>query len=164
MIECEGDATGLCGYTRSRDFGDWRTWALLLPLGGALLRGIVPPVVKLGLQIWPSPLWACLIGYIMSSCVVLTVQRFHNGSFFSIAPWSGRLWFIITGVLNGVSALALFAAVRNGPITLVAPLVGIYPLVTVALSALFLKHVQITPRIAAGTVLAVAGVTLVLIG
>jgi drug/metabolite transporter (DMT)-like permease len=150
--------------TRPRDFGDWRTWALLLPLGGALLRGVVPPIVKLGLEIWPSPLWACLIGYIMSSTVVLTVQRIRKGSLVTEAPWSGRFWFAITGIFNGISALTLFAAVRNGPITLVAPLLAIYPLVTVLLSAVMLKHVRITARIVAGTALTVAGVALVLIG
>lgn len=150
--------------TRPRDFGDWRSWALLLPLGSALLRGVVPPVVKLGLEIWPSPLWACLIGYVVSSCVVLIVQRIRKGGFIAEAPWSGRLWFAVTGIFNGLSALTLFAAVRNGPITLVAPLVAIYPLVTVALSSIMLKHVQITARIVAGTVLTVAGVALVLIG
>ncbi len=150
--------------TRPRDFGDWRSWALLLPLGGAVLRGVVPPIVKLGLEIWPSPLWACLIGYIMSSLVVLTVQRVRTGSFIAAAPWPGRFWFAVTGVSNGLSALTLFAAVRHGPITLVAPLVAIYPLVTVVLSSIMLKHVQITPRIVAGTVLSVAGVALVLIG
>ena len=150
--------------TRPRDLGHWRSWALLLPLGGALIRGVVPPIVKLGLEIWPSPLWACLIGYIMSSLVVLSVQRIRNGSFVVEASRSGRLWFAVTGISNGLSALTLFAAVRNGPITLVAPLVAIYPLVTVILSAIMLKHVTITPRIVAGTVLTVAGVALVLIG
>ena len=47
---------------------------------------------------------------------------------------------------------------------LVAPLVAVYPLVTVILSALLLKHVAITLRIVAGTVLTVIGVALVLIG
>jgi drug/metabolite transporter (DMT)-like permease len=150
--------------TRPRDFGDWRSWALLLPLGGALLRGVVPPVVKLGLEVWPSPLWACLIGYIMSSGVVLIVQRVRKGRFVAEAPWSGRIWFAVTGIFNGLSALTLFAAVRNGPITLVAPLVAIYPLVTVILSAVALRHVRITARIVAGTMLTVAGVALVLIG
>ena len=150
--------------TRPRDLGDWQTWTLLLPLGGALVRGVVPPIVKLGLGIWPSPLWACLIGYLMSSIVVLTVQRIRKGSFIAQAPWPGRLWFAATGISNGLSALTLFAAVRNGPITLVAPLVAIYPLVTVMLSAILLRHVRITARIVAGTVLTVAGVALVLIG
>lgn len=150
--------------TRPRDFGDWRSWTLLLPLGSALLRGVVPPIVKLGLEIWPSPLWACLIGYAMSSLVVLMVERVRNGSFVADAPWPGRFWFAVTGICNGLSALTLFAAVRNGPITLVAPIVAIYPLVTMLLSAITLRHVRITPRIIAGTVLTVAGVALVLAG
>ena len=150
--------------TRPRDFGDWRSWALLLPLGGALLCGVVPPIVKLGLEIWPSPLWACLIGYVMSSLVVLIVQRVRKGTFVVEAPWPGRFWFAVTGICNGLSALTLFAAVRNGPITLVAPVVAIYPLVTMLLSAMLLHHVRITPRIVAGTVLTVAGVALVLVG
>jgi drug/metabolite transporter (DMT)-like permease len=150
--------------TRPRDLGHWRSWALLLPLGGALIRGMVPPVVKLGLEIWPSPLWACLVGYVMSSLVVLIVQRIRKGSFVAEAPRQGRFWFAVTGISNGFSALTLFAAVRNGPITLIAPLVAIYPLVTVILSAMMLKHVAITRRIVAGTVLTIAGVALVLAG
>jgi drug/metabolite transporter (DMT)-like permease len=154
----------IISVTRPRGLGDWRSVALLLPLAGALIRGVVPPVVKLGLEIWPSPLWACLIGYIMSSLVVLSVQRVRKGRFIADAPRWGRFWFALTGISNGLSALTLFAAVRNGPITLVAPLVAIYPLVTVILSAVTLKHIRITARIVAGTVLTVAGVALVLIG
>lgn len=67
--------------TRPRDIGDWRSWSLLLPLGGAMVRGVTPPIMKLGLQVWPSPLWACLIGYATSSLVVLAVQRVRKGSF-----------------------------------------------------------------------------------
>src|SRR5947207_4462200 len=154
----------IISVTRPRDLGHWRSLALLLPLASALIRGVVPPVVKLGLEVWPSPLWACLVGYIMSSLVVLSVQRVRNGSFVADAPASGRFWFAVTGISNGLSALTLFAAVRNGPITLVAPLVAVYPLVTVVLSALLLKHIAITLRIIVGTVLTVIGVALVLIG
>ena len=150
--------------TRPRDLGDWRSWALLLPLASALLRGVVPPIVKLGLEIWPSPLWACLVGYVVSSFVVLTVQRVRKGSFVVTAPWPGRFWFAMTGICNGLSLLSLFAALRNGPITLVAPVAAIYPLVTLLLSAVVLHHVRITPRIVAGAVLTVAGVALVLVG
>lgn len=149
---------------RPRDIGDWRSWSLLLPLGGALVRGVTPPIMKLGLQIWPSPLWACLIGYTMSSLVVLTVQRIRKGSFMVEGSRRDRLWFMATGVSNGLSALTLFSAVRNGPITLVAPLLAIYPLITLLLTAIMLRHVAITPRIVTGALLTVAGVALVLIG
>jgi drug/metabolite transporter (DMT)-like permease len=116
------------------------------------------------LEIWPSPLWACLIGYVMSSLVVLIVQRVRKGTVAVQAPWPGRFWFAVTGVCNGLSLLTLFAALRHGPITLVAPVAAIYPLVTVLLSAIVLHHVRITPRIVAGTALTVAGVALVLVG
>ena len=150
--------------TRPRDLGHWRSWALLLPLCSALIRGVVPPVVKLGLAVWPSVLWASLIGYVMSSLLLLSVQRVRTGSFLVKAPRAGIFWFAMTGLSNGLSALSLFAAVRNGPITLVAPLAAVYPLVTVALSAVMLRHIAITARIVAGTTLTVLGVVLVLIG
>jgi uncharacterized membrane protein len=149
--------------TRSPDLGHWRSRAMLLPLGGAFVRGVAPPLVKLGLTVWPSPLWACLIGYISSSIVVLTVQRIRKGTFVTKASAHGRIWFAITGIFNGLSTLTLFAAVRHGPIGLVAPLLAIYPLLTVLLTAITLRHIRITGRIVAGTVLTVAGVTLVLI-
>ena len=142
----------------------WRSWYMALPLAAAVLRGFIQPVIKLGLAVWPSVLWACLIGYITSSLVVLTVQRVRKGSFVVQAPRAGLFWFAMTGISNGLSALTLFAAVRNGPITLVAPLAAIYPLVTLALSAMLLKHIEITARIVAGSALTVLGVALVLIG
>ena len=88
--------------TRPRDLGHWRSWALLLPLASALIRGVAPPVVKLGLEVWPSPLWACLIGYLMSSLVLLTVQRIRKGSFVVQAPRAGLFWFAVTGISNGL--------------------------------------------------------------
>ena len=96
--------------------------------------------------------------------VLLTVQRVRKGSFVVQAPRAGLFWFAMTRISNGLSALSLFAAVRNGPITLVAPLAAIYPLVTVALSAMLLKHIEITGRIVAGAALTVIGIVLVLIG
>jgi drug/metabolite transporter (DMT)-like permease len=150
--------------TRTPDMRDWRTWALLLPLGAALLRGIIPPIIKVGLGIWPNPIGAGLTGYIFSSITVLTVERIRNGSFIVKAPRAGRLWFMVTGLCNGAGTLLLYAAVGAGPITLVAPIIAAYPLVTVGLSALVLTNVTLTLRLVAGVALAVGGVVLVLTG
>lgn len=150
--------------TRTPDMRDWRTWALLLPLGAAFLRGVVPPVIKLGLEIWPNAIGAGLTGYIFSTITVLTVERIRNGRFIAQGPNSGRLWFAVTGIVNGIGTLLLYAAVGAGPITLVAPLIATYPLMTVGLSAIVLTNVRLTPRLAAGVALAVGGVILVLAG
>lgn len=150
--------------TRTPDMRDWRTWALLLPLGAAFLRGVVPPVIKLGLEIWPNAIGAGLTGYIFSTITVLTVERIRNGRFIAQGPNTGRLWFAITGIVNGIGTLLLYAAVGAGPITLVAPLIATYPLMTVGLSAIVLTNVRLTPRLVAGVALAVGGVILVLAG
>ena len=149
---------------RTGNMRDWKTWALLLPLGAALLRGIAPPVIKIGLEIWPNPIGAGLTGYIFSTLTVLTLERVRNGHFIARGPNIGRLWFALTGIVNGIGTLLLYLAVGAGPVTLVAPLIATYPLVTVGLSALVLSNVRITPRLVAGVVMTVAGVALILAG
>jgi len=149
---------------RTGNMRDWKTWALLLPLGAALLRGIAPPVIKIGLEIWPNPIGAGLTGYIFSTLTVLTLERIRNGHFIARGPNVGRLWFALTGIVNGIGTLLLYLAVGAGPVTLVAPLIATYPLVTVGLSALVLANVRITPRLVAGVAMTVAGVALILAG
>jgi hypothetical protein len=41
-------------------------WMLLLPLPAAI-RGIVQPIIKLGLERWPNPIAAVVVGYAVSS-------------------------------------------------------------------------------------------------
>jgi uncharacterized membrane protein len=58
----------------------------------------------------------------------------------------------------------MYAALGNGPVALVAPLVATYPLMTVGLSALVLGKVEGASRLATGTALTVAGVVFLLAG
>jgi drug/metabolite transporter (DMT)-like permease len=150
--------------TPGQRVADWRNWMLLLPLTAAALRGLVPPVIKIGLDIWPSPIAAGLTGYVFSSLTVLMVERIRNGHFIVRAPNSGRLWFAVTGLCNGIGTLLLYAALGTGPVSVVVPLIATYPLMTVALSALVLGQVKVTFRLAAGTAITVAGVVLILVG
>ena len=68
------------------------------------------------------------------------------------------------GICNGIGTLLLYAALGNGPVSLVAPLYATYPLFTVGLSVIFLGNVRITWRLMVGVSLAVAGVVLILVG
>jgi len=150
--------------TRTADMRDWRTWALLLPLGASVLRGVIPPVIKVGLEIWPNPIAAGLTGYICSTLTVLTVERIRTGRFLVRAPLAGKLWFACNGICNGIGTLLLYLALGAGPVSVVAPLYATYPLFTVGMSVLFLGNVKITFRLVAGTALTVGGVVLILIG
>ncbi len=149
---------------RTADMRDWRTWALLLPLAASVLRGVIPPVIKIGLALWPNPLAGSLVAYIVSTATVLTIERIRTGRFMTQAPLSGRLWFALNGILNGVGTLLLYLALGAGPVTIVAPIYATYPLATVALSAIVLTHVRVTFRLLLGTALAVGGVVLILAG
>lgn len=143
---------------------DWRTWALLLPLAASAIRGIIPPFIKIGLEIWPNPIAAGLTGYIFSTLTVLTIEKIRNGHFIVRGPLQGRLWFAVNGLCNGIGTLLLYAALGAGPVSLVAPVVATYPLATLAMSAIFLGQVTITARIVAGTAFTVAGIVLILVG
>ncbi len=150
--------------TRTEAMRDWRTWALLLPLGAALLRGTMPPVIKLGLEIWPSPLAASLTGYIFSTLTVLMVEKVRNGRFIVQTSRTGRLWFAVNGLCNGIGTLLLYAALGAGPVSVVAPLVATYPLITVGFSALAFGRIDGGLRLVAGAAVTVAGVVLILLG
>lgn len=149
---------------RPQDVRDWRHWALLLPMGAAALRGLIQPTIKLGLEIWPSPIAAGLTGYIVSALVVLIFARIKTGRFIADAPPRGRLWFVAVGMCNGIGVLLMYAALGNGPVALVAPLIATYPLMTVGLGALLLGKVESAARLTAGTALTVVGVVLLLVG
>jgi drug/metabolite transporter (DMT)-like permease len=140
------------------------SWYLLLPLAAAALRGITQATVKLGLETWPSPLAAALIGYVVSTIVVLTAVRLRTGRFVAKAPARGLLWFAGVGWCNGIAALLMYAALSTGPVTLVSPLVATYPLVTVGLSLLMLRKIEISLRLALAVALTVAGVALLIAG
>jgi drug/metabolite transporter (DMT)-like permease len=138
------------------------SWYLLLPLAAAALRGITQATIKLGLEIWPSPLAAAMVGYMVSTVVVLTAVKLRTGRF--VADARGHLWFVAVGWCNGIAALLMYAALATGPVTLVSPLVATYPLVTVGLSLLALRKIAVSPRLALAVALTVAGVALLIAG
>ena len=71
-------------------------------------------------------------------------------------------WFIAVGIVNGAAVLLLYLALNRGPVTIVAPLVACYPLLTLILNWLFLGQ-RIPTRFAlAGVFTTVAGVGLLL--
>ena len=49
----------------------WRSWFLLLPLVASGIRGLVQPTIKYGLTLWPSPVAATLVSYLVSTAIVL---------------------------------------------------------------------------------------------
>lgn len=114
-------------------------WAVLLPIAGAMVRGLAQVVAKAGLMLWPNPFAAGLIGYLMSSAMVIAVNRLPRANRPSKIK-AAIAWFVLTGILNGGAVLLMYAALNAAPVSMVAPVVATYPLVTVFLSAAMLRE------------------------
>jgi drug/metabolite transporter (DMT)-like permease len=152
------------GASGSRAGGrQWSVWVLGLPLGAALVRGAIQPAIKSGLALWHEPLAAAAIGYTFSTAVILSLvgrRALREGP----AIASGVRWFLAVGFFNGTATFLLYAALGLGSITLVAPLVAVFPLIAVVLSYFLLRGEQLHAVGLLGILLSVGGVILLLGG
>ncbi len=136
---------------------------LLLPLAAALLRGLVAPVVKLGMAAWPDPFAATLLGYLVSAALLLGLGAASGMRPFAV-PGRGGAWFIASGACNGAAVLTMYVALAHGPVAVVAPLVACYPVLTLVLSPAVMGRAEpLGWRLGAGVGLTVLGVALLLV-
>jgi drug/metabolite transporter (DMT)-like permease len=135
----------------------WAGRALLWPLSGAAVRGLAQVGAKAGLLLWPNPFAAGLIGYVMSSGVVLGTRGIRQTGAPKLTA-AGAIWFALTGVLNGGAVLLMYGAFNMAPVSIVAPIVAAYPLVTTLVSAAVLHEDRLTMRKAAGATITVAAI------
>ena len=110
-----------------------------------------------------DPIAAVVIGYTISSAVLIFAAFVHDPKLVRRFDRRGALWFAAVGLCNGLGVLSLYAALGRGPVALVAPLVASYPLVTLLLSFVFLKHERIGPQLVAAVAVIVGGVVLLII-
>ena len=95
----------------------WPIWAFSLPLGAAVLRALDHPLTKLGLDVVPEPLFAGLVGYSVSLLVGLIASSIQNAKVFPVIRWSpGITWFLIGGIVNGISLWSLNTALNIGQV------------------------------------------------
>ena len=71
-------------------------------------------------------------------------------------------WFVATGFFNGSSLFLMYIALAKGRVSLVSPIVATYPLFTLGLSLLLLRHERVTARVAVGAIVTGAGVAALL--
>ena len=138
-------------------------WLLALPLGSSAIRGFVQPVIKLGLERWHSPIAAVVIGYTVSSAVLILAALVPGHTLEQNFDRRSALWFAGVGLCNGSAVFSMYAALGRGPVTLVSPLVAAYPLVTLLLSFRFLKPERVDLQLIAAMAVTVGGVVLLLI-
>ncbi len=157
---------GVSVLTTRRDVGggNWPLWAIILPFSASMFRALGQPLLKVGFEIWNNPRVATLLCYISSATVVIIVGLMRKQALGARFSRKGIAWFMFVGVLNGLATWAGIEAVARGPVSLVVPVVASQPLFTLLISYVMIPGLRLSLAQAAGVVLTVAGVIVVLTG
>jgi drug/metabolite transporter (DMT)-like permease len=138
-------------------------WVMALPVAASAIRGVIQPIVKFGFVWWPNPIAAVVVSYTVSSAVLIFSALARAGGTIPAIDHRGALWFAAVGLCNGLSVLAMYAALEYGPVAIISTLIAGYPLVTLLLSRAFLGKEDVGPQLTAGVTAAVCGVVLLLV-
>lgn len=149
--------TGGRGSTKT----GWPMWALLLPLGAALFRAIGHVLTKFGYDEVDSAFFAALISYTVSFVVAAGAHRLR-GRRVNLRV-RGLGWFVLAGLVNGVSVLSVNSALKLGQIITVVPIISASPFVTLLLTLFVFRREAITWRHVVTMSLIVPGVALIAI-
>lgn len=161
-----GTTLVICGITiLSSSHGgqaQWRRIDLIYPILAALAFAISTNLRKLGLMAINLPLMAAAVtaatAFVFAVCLLQTRGGLRALKL-SRANWG---WFFSAGVANTAATLLVFHALSFGDVVVVEPLIASNPVISLILSAIFLKDLEtITLRVVVGALCTVIGTLLV---
>lgn len=138
---------------------NWPLWALVLPLGAALIRAAGHAGTKLGLVDVASPAFAVLLSNSVS--FVLAGSAFAGQGHRIAGGLASNLWFIAGGLAAGTSLHFLNSALQLGTMVSVVPIVSAAPVFTMLLGWLVFRGEAVSLRTVITVALVVPGVILV---
>ena len=147
----------------------WRTdrrflLGYLAALSAGAAYGLVNIFVKKANEAVESPLLVTSISLAVGISLLAPVvsRRTIREARAVTDRWSGFRSVALAGLAAGVGVNSLYFALLHGDVVIVTPIVSIAPLITVLMARLFISRLErVTLRLAAGAVLAVAGVVVV---
>jgi uncharacterized membrane protein len=142
--------------------GEWRKRDVIFPIIGAVAFGASAVLRKAGLDFVPFPILAAATtagAAVMFSFILLRVRG--GVANFKLTPKSAR-WLFSAGAVNTAAMLSVFYALSHGKVVIVEPLVSFNPVITLLLTAIFLRDLEaVNMRVIAGALLTVTGTILV---
>lgn len=146
------------------DGGKTMLLGCLVALGAAIGYGAGNVVSKQILTNYATPLVVSSMA-LMFGTVYLFPMAFRSLPEVKRAPRREVGFITMSGILQGLGVASMMTALSKAPVVVAAPIGSMNPLVALGLAAIFLKQLErITPRIIVGTVMAVVGVVLVILG
>lgn len=114
---------------------------------------------------YSSPVVGSAFSLLFGVIIVATLfgrQAFQNRY---LVSRKSLLFLVGTGTSSAIGVVFYFLALDYGPVVLVAPIVGAYPLVTIAMSHVFLRNLEkVTLRMVLGASIVVAGIAIITLG
>lgn len=129
-------------------------WALL----ALAAYSLVAPLLKLAIPAVPSEVAVFVSNaVVLAAAAVLVVRRDHPVRTHLRGPKAPHV--LATGVLLAVALLAFYRALAVGPVSVVVPVYGLFIVASSVVGVAVLDE-QVTPRKAAGVLLAVVAIYL----
>ncbi|NKB59326.1 MAG: EamA family transporter [Alphaproteobacteria bacterium] len=141
----------------------WPVWALLFPLGAAIVRAGANSFNKVGLEFVPSPYYAGLVTFTVSFIIALGVQGARGVAMPNFRTSPGLLWFVAAGIIHALAVTFVNFALQISDVIIVLPLISTYPLFALLLSLLVFKREILSARTIVAVSLVIPGVLLIAI-
>lgn len=155
--------SGVIVITRTHEQkAEWRRRDFIFPLMAALSFSFSASVRKLGFFIDNLPLMASCVNA-TTGLVLATAMVYGQGGPRKVLTMSRSVfaWFVAAGLGNTAGMLANFYALSVGDIVIVEPLISTNPVLTVVLTAIFLRDVEtVNMRVCVGVALTFVGTLL----
>ena len=140
----------------------WPVWALIFPIGAALIRAISHALAKLGLEFIASPIFVALVSYSVSFPLAWLYHRWRSRQ--NPAPTVARRgigWMVVSGLFYATAVLALNTALLWTDLVVVSPIVACTPFFTLVLGVWFFREIHIDKRTVIAVALVVPSVVLI---
>ena len=142
--------------------GQWRKMDVIYPLLGAAAFGISATFRKAGLNVDNLPLVAAAFTSTVGFVFSISLLQASGGHRIFRLPRNSLGWYILAGIFNTGAMLAVFYALSEGRVVIVEPIVAANPVVSVVLTAVFLRDLEsISARVVVGAGCTVVGTLLV---
>ena len=161
-----GTALVVCGVAllsmKEEKTGAWRNVLIALPLLSAFVAGSTQVIRKIGLARIALPILGAAVTT-GTSLVAVTLSLLVSRKWSMVQFNRASLgYFVLAGCAVTLGVASVYMSLYLSDVVIVAPLASLSPLYSLALSALFLREVEvITLRRTPAAVLIVAGVVLI---
>jgi uncharacterized membrane protein len=143
--------------------GPWRKLDVIYPLIGAVAFGASTTLRKLGLGYSNIPILAAALTAGSAAVFSFVLLQLQGGKEAFKLTRKSAAWLLPAGVFNTAAMLSVFYALSHGKVVIVEPLVSSNPVLTLLLTAIFLRDVEVlNRRVIIGALLAVTGTILVI--